>query len=130
MAGDLLPVQLVYQGKTSRCLPKVDFPEDWHTTYSASHWSNELTMKDYIQKVILPYTERKRRDLKLADNHPALVLFDNFKAQCTQELLTILDNNFIDVILIPPDCTDKLGMPNKFVANSKVNVKRLQSICI
>ena len=108
MAGDLLPVQLVYQGKTSRCLPKVNFPEDWHITYSASHWSNELTMKDYIQKIILPYTERKRRDLKLADNHPALVLFDNFKAQCTQELLTILDNNFIDVVLIPPNCTDRL----------------------
>ena len=37
MAGDFLPVQLVYQGKTSRCLPKVNFPEGWHITYSASH---------------------------------------------------------------------------------------------
>ena len=54
MAGDLLPVQLVYQGKTSHCLPKVDFPEDWHITYSGSYWSNELTIKDYIQKIIVP----------------------------------------------------------------------------
>jgi len=54
----------------------------------------------------LAYIERKRQDLKFADNHPALLLFDNFKAQCTQELLTMLDNNFIDVVLIPPNCTD------------------------
>ena len=25
--------------KTSRCLPKVDFPSDWNVTYSALHWS-------------------------------------------------------------------------------------------
>ena len=48
MAGDFLPIQLVYQGKTSRCLPKVDFPEGWHVTYSTTHWSTEQTMKDYI----------------------------------------------------------------------------------
>ena len=108
MAGDFLPVQLVYQGKTSRCLPKINFPEGWHITYSASHWSTEQTMKDYIQKIIFPYIEGKRQDLRLADNHPALLLFDNFKAQCTQKLLTMLDNNFVDVILIPPNCTDRL----------------------
>lgn len=98
MTGDFLPVQLVYQGKTSSCLPKVNFPESWHITYPASHRSTEQTIKDYIQKIILPHIERKRQDLKLADNHSALVLFDNFKAQCTQELLTMLDNNFIDVV--------------------------------
>ena len=26
MAGDFLPPQLIYQGKTSKCLPSVDFP--------------------------------------------------------------------------------------------------------
>ena len=26
MEGDFLPVQLVYQGKTTRCLPQVEFP--------------------------------------------------------------------------------------------------------
>ena len=108
MAEDFLPVQLIYQSKTLRCLPKINFPEGWHITYSASHWSTEQTMKDYIQKIIFPYIEGKRQDLKLADNHPALLLFDNFKAQCTQELLTMLDNNFIYVILIPPNCTDRL----------------------
>ena len=30
MSGDSLPVQLVYQGKITKCLPTIDFPEQWH----------------------------------------------------------------------------------------------------
>ena len=33
MAGDFLPIQLVYQGTTSRCLPSFKFPQDWDITY-------------------------------------------------------------------------------------------------
>lgn len=63
MAGDFLPIQLVYQGKTTRCLPTVKFSSDWHTTYSPSHWCNENTMTDYILKTILPYIkEIKKRN--------------------------------------------------------------------
>lgn len=109
MAGDFLPIQLVYKGKTPRCLPNVEsVPEGWHLTYSPSHWSNEQTMRDYIQKIVVPYIEKIRQTSKVADNYPALLLFDNFKAQCTQELLTLLDDNFINVLLIPPNCTDRL----------------------
>ena len=108
MTGDFLPPQLIYQGKTRRSLPKIDFPADWHVTFSANHWSNQSTMKDYVQKILLPYVERKRRKLKVAEDYPALVLFDNFKAQCTPEILKILDDDNINVLLIPSNCTDRL----------------------
>ena len=108
MEGDFLPVQLVYQGKTTRCLPQVEFPASWHITYSENHWSNENTMKDYIHNIILPYVTRKRDELKLTPDYPALILFDNFKAQCTSPLLQTLDDNNIVVLLIPPNCTDRL----------------------
>lgn len=108
MAGDFLPPQIVYQGKTNRCLPHVDFPVGWHVTYSANHWCNEITMKDYLNKIILPYVKQTRKELMLAVDHPAVVIFDNFKAQCTSELLKILDDNSINVILIPANCTDRL----------------------
>ena len=65
-------------------------------------------MRDYIQKIVVPYIEKIRQTSKRADNYPALLLFDNFKAQCTQELLTLLNDNFINVLLIPPNCTDRL----------------------
>ena len=59
LSGDFLPVQLVYQGKTSKCLPKVVFPEGWDITCTLNHWCNEETMKDYIKKIIIPYVEKK-----------------------------------------------------------------------
>ena len=53
MSGEFLPPQLIYQGKTTRCLPHYDFPAGWHLTYSPNHWSNEETMKEYIKHIIL-----------------------------------------------------------------------------
>ena len=108
MAGEYLPPQLIYQGKTSRCLPCVDFSDEWYITYSNEHWSNEDTMKEYVEHILLPYIEEKRKSLNLANDFPALVLFDNFKAQCTTAVLTLLDQNNINVVLIPPNCTDLL----------------------
>ena len=33
LSGEFLPVQLVYQGKTERCLPTFKFPNDWDIRY-------------------------------------------------------------------------------------------------
>jgi hypothetical protein len=38
MSGNLLPPQLLYQGKTANCHHKVDFPEEWDIWYSENHW--------------------------------------------------------------------------------------------
>ena len=65
-------------------------------------------MKEYIEHIILPYIHGKRKQLKLADDYPALLTFENFKAQCTPAILTLLDQNNINVVLIPPNCTDSL----------------------
>ena len=55
LSGNFLPLQLIYEGTTQRCLPnEVPFPSDWHITCIANHWSNEDTMVDYVQKVIIP----------------------------------------------------------------------------
>ena len=51
MTGEFLPPQLIYQGKTSACLPRYSFPDDWHVTCTPNHWSNEDKMKEYIEPV-------------------------------------------------------------------------------
>ena len=86
MSRHFLPVQLVYQGKTVRCLPKYQFPSDWDITFTANHCCNESTMRQYIDKIILPYICIKRKELKLTPKQPAVMIFDNFKGQCTEEL--------------------------------------------
>ena len=77
-------------------------------------------MRDYIQKIIVLYVEKMRQNLTLGVNYPALLLFDNFKAQCTQELLTLLDENLINVLLIPLNCTDRL-QPMDISVNKPAN---------
>ena len=106
--GDFLPSQIIYQGTIPCCLPKYDFPKNWHITYSPNHWSNEETMTEYVDNVMNPYIVEKRRSLNLSQDYPALVIFDNFKAQSTSAFLTQLDHNIINVVLVPPNCTDRL----------------------
>ncbi len=43
MGGDFLPPQIIYRGKTPRCMPSVKFADNWHITYTANHWANEET---------------------------------------------------------------------------------------
>jgi len=62
LAGDFLPIQLLYQGKTARSLPYFQFPEDWHITSTSNHWANEETTRLYREKIILPYLHKKRED--------------------------------------------------------------------
>lgn len=36
LTGDFLPIQLIYQCITKRCLPTVEFPRDWHATLATT----------------------------------------------------------------------------------------------
>ena len=65
-------------------------------------------MKYYLQKILIPYIDEKRKELKLSEDYPALVLFDKFAGQGTQELYGILESNHIDFVVIPANCTDRL----------------------
>jgi len=74
--------------------------------------------------------------LKLGVNYPALLHFDNFKAQCTLELLTLLDDNSINVLLIPPNCTDRLqpmdisvNKPEKKILHGKFKSWYAKQVC-
>ena len=69
--GDFLPLQLIYQGKTTKCLPQIQFPVDWSILYTANHWSNEETTKIYITKIILPYLSETKRKLNIPLDHPS-----------------------------------------------------------
>ena len=108
MSGEFLPPQLIYQGKTTACLPRHKFPEDWHVTYTPNHWSNEDKMIEYIETIILPYVEGKRKELELSVDQPALAIFDVFKGQQTEGVLKILEENNILVVSVPANCTDRL----------------------
>ena len=108
LAGEFLPVQLIYQGKTMACLPRYVFPNDWDVTFTPNHWSNEDKMKEYITNIIISYIERKGKELKLLPDHPALAIFDEFKGQLTPGVFSLLEANNVFVVKVPPNCMDRL----------------------
>lgn len=107
-SGILLPPQLIYQGKTMGCHPKITFPSKWHVTHSDNHWSTERTMLEYIDSIIIPYVSDTRRKLDLAPDHPALALFDVFAAHRCDTVLEKLKSNHIHQIFVPASCTGEL----------------------
>ena len=105
LVGDFLPIQVIYKGKTPRCHPKFSFPSDWQVTDSPRHWSNEDTMVEYINHIIIPYVEKKRDFYGYSEDTPALVIMDNFKGQVTTRINNILEHHDIHVSLLPPNTT-------------------------
>ena len=65
-------------------------------------------MHNYAEKIIFPYIVKKREELKLAPDHRAVVIFDAFNGQCTENFLKLLESNHINVLLVPANCTDRL----------------------
>ena len=108
MDGEFLPPQIIYGGKTPRCLPSVAFPSSWDITFSKNHWANEKTTESYIKSILIPFLQKKRSALKLDPQHPALVIFDRFKGQCTPKILSLLNDNNILIAIVPANCTDRL----------------------
>ena len=117
--GHYLPPQLIYTGKTNRCLPKVSFPTGWHITCTENHWANEVTTLQYIDKILLPYVTKTRKEQNLPSDQCCMVIFDRFKAQCTTTVLQVLEENNILVALVPPHCTDRL-QPLDIAVNKSV----------
>ena len=60
MTGSLLPIQLIYEGETRRCLPNYDFPKGFNVTYSPNHWSNTEKSVELFQEVkFIPLFEER-----------------------------------------------------------------------
>ena len=62
LRGEFLPPQVIYQGKTMKCHPKVAIPSGWDIWDSPNHWSNEETMKRCVEKIIVSFIVRKRAE--------------------------------------------------------------------
>ena len=54
----------------------------------------------------MPYVEEKRK-AHGKPNQAALAIFDEFKGQVTDDVYNLLDNHNIQVVKIPPNCTNR-----------------------
>ena len=93
LTGELLPLLLVYQGKTKQRLPKIKFPDDWLISFTPNHWCNKITMEAYVRQVIALFICKKRELLQLGNKQHAMCMYDNFSVHCTRKILQLLDEN-------------------------------------
>ena len=106
-SGNFLPPQLIYEGKTDRCLPKgVAFPEDFDKTYTSNHWSNEEKAIQHVERIVIPYLKKKREELKLPSTQKALLIFDVFKGQTTAAYQEVVESNDCVIVFVPANMTN------------------------
>ena len=60
MTRTFLPIQLIYEGETPKCLPRFDFPADFNVTVFDNHWSNTEKSIELFEKVIFPYLKQAK----------------------------------------------------------------------
>ena len=108
LAGDLLPPQVIYEGKTNQCHPRFTFPLDWNITHTESHWSNEVSMKEYFKKVIRTYVEDQRDQLGLPLKQKALAIFDVYAPHPQAEFIDSLKDAGVECVFVPGGCTSEL----------------------
>ena len=65
-------------------------------------------MLEYIDKIIVPYAARKKKELGLPGNHYALMIYDEFQGQITMDVIAKLRQHRLEIVLVPPNCTDCL----------------------
>ena len=63
---------------------------------------------EYIEKIIIPYKDSKRKELKVSSDQPALAIYDVFKGQQTEDIAKLLEQNNLHVVSVPANCTDRL----------------------
>ncbi len=103
LGGGLLPPQIIYEGKTKACEAKFDFPDSWSITHSTSHWSNEETMLQYADNVLLPHYNQQR-EVYGEDKH-GIAIFDVFAAHRTETFKKKLTDNNVHPVHVPAGCT-------------------------
>ena len=115
-SGDLLPTQLIFQGKTNRVVPKGEASErlqnsGHHLTSTINHWSSMQTCKDFVVRVLQPWWKKKVSEMRLQETAKLIWLIDcwsvhvskAFRDWCKEEHCS-----WLSTVYVAANCTSKL----------------------
>lgn len=113
--GVLLPMQIIFTGKTVRCLPKthaarICLDYGFHLTMSTNHWSNLQTCQQFVRCILVPYFEHVVKEMGLPQSQKMIWLLDCWSVHKSEAFLTWMKKEYpsICVLFIPANCTSKL----------------------
>ena len=99
-------MQLIQQSKTNRChLISIEFPEGFNSTHTKNHWSNEYKVIEHLESIIFSFAKSKRAELDLVEKQKYMLIFDVFKAQCTQRVFDLINENHFVTVFISANLT-------------------------
>jgi hypothetical protein len=112
----LLPFQAIYQGKTAHLCPAPSSPHyqdvldvGFQLIFSEmyTYWSNQQTMKLFVNNILAPYYDRKKADLGYPLSQKSLWQIDVWSVHCSDEFCKWMKGNhpFIIVDFVPGGCT-------------------------
>ena len=86
---------------------KVFLGINFQKSVNQKHYSNEKELLKLFDEIILPYINSERQRL-LKPNQKAIVIFDVFRGQITDDVLTQYKDNNIEVVFVPTNMTGLL----------------------
>ncbi|KAK3233685.1 hypothetical protein CYMTET_56042 [Cymbomonas tetramitiformis] len=103
--GLVVGMQLVYQGKTDRCLPDTQHREkslfqDFIFTYTYNHWADEDTNIDLFEFIIVPHLLAVKTRLNLLDDQHAVTMLDAWPVQKTESFKSRVKAKWPWIILL------------------------------
>lgn len=111
-SGAMLPLQLVFSGKTAASLPKLEIRNDvqllgWELTQTENHWSNLASMCSYVDNIIQPYIRAVTKELQLPGDPKAVCLFDCWSVHKSREFQGELKTKHPNILplFVPANCT-------------------------
>ena len=96
-----------FQCKTDRCHLKQVFPKGFDVFHTPNHWENQYTCESFTEKILLPYVNQIQEEKHLTD-HPAILIMDKFSGQKTDTVLSMLEENRIMLVFVPPRTIERL----------------------
>ena len=99
--GRDLPMQLIYDGKTARTIPRVDFQSFFSLSANPKHLSNTDEPVKIVKETIVSYFESQKKELGLDEKCPTLLVLDVFRGQMIQEVTSLLAEKNILFVTVP-----------------------------
>ena len=114
--GELLPFQAVYKGKSTASLPdigSVGMKESltagmvFSVSGTETHWSTHETMHEFVNKIISPFFEQKKKELGLPPEQKSLWYIDCWSVHRSKDFRDWMAANHKNIVLVfvPANCT-------------------------
>ena len=102
LSGEFLPMQLIYWEKS---LSRYKFREGFSLSANEKRFSNRVEVAKFLDKIIVPDVKKETESKSSSSDQKALVIFDVFKGQMTNEVLKILAKNLILITTVQANTT-------------------------